>query len=238
MNPKLILLALLLDQSLIAQQNFINVATGETTEKHHIFFQQQLNFNELIQSNTTFDYGIKNNFEAGINILGLNFSEKNRSFIKNDSLDTDPYNPLVLANASKKIKLSQTTWLTVGSQFGVNFRDNRKARGAGLFFINLCLKNLLLKNSSFTIGSYYNTKHYGGQGNRIGAWLGMEIKVREKLHVMAESIFGSNALSYTSFGVIYYPFKWMPLTFGLQIPNTQKNAYSIVFELTIIPGQL
>jgi hypothetical protein len=51
---------------------------------------------------------------------------------------------------------------------------------------------------------------------------------------MAESVLGKNALAYISLGVIYYPLKYMPLTFGIQIPNTENNAYSFVFELTIL----
>jgi hypothetical protein len=66
-------------------------------------------------------------------------------------------------------------------------------------------------------------------------WLASEIVLTEKFHVMAESVMGKNALAYTSLGVIYYPLKYMPLTFGIQIPNTQNNAYSFVFELTILP---
>jgi hypothetical protein len=53
--------------------------------------------------------------------------------------------------------------------------------------------------------------------------------------VIAESVMGKNALAYTSLGIKYYPLKYMPLTFGIQIPNTENNAYSFVFELTILP---
>jgi hypothetical protein len=52
---------------------------------------------------------------------------------------------------------------------------------------------------------------------------------------MAESVLGKIALTYTSLGIIYYPLKYMPLTFGIQIPNTENNAYSFVFELTLLP---
>jgi len=56
---KTVLLLLLLNSFLsFSQQNFINVPSSEATKKHKLFFQQQLNFNELIQSNTTIDYGL------------------------------------------------------------------------------------------------------------------------------------------------------------------------------------
>jgi hypothetical protein len=52
---------------------------------------------------------------------------------------------------------------------------------------------------------------------------------------MAESVLGKNALAYNSLGVTYYPLKYITLTFDIQIPNTENNAYSFVFELTILP---
>jgi c-di-AMP phosphodiesterase-like protein len=41
---------LLICISAFSQQNFINVPSSEVTTKKKIFFQQQLNFNKLIQS--------------------------------------------------------------------------------------------------------------------------------------------------------------------------------------------
>ncbi|MEO6304690.1 MAG: hypothetical protein ABIP51_16130, partial [Bacteroidia bacterium] len=202
-----------------------------------LFFQQQINFNELIQSNTTLDYGLGKGFEAGINILGLNFSDKNKTFLKNDTNDRDPYNPLVMLNGLKQFKLHENTFLTVGSQLGLNFRDNKMTTTAGLVYTNISFKNILIQNSNLVIGSYYNSIHYGGRsGNRIGAWIGSEIPIYKKFHLVAESVLGHNALCYTSVGMIYYVKKNIPLTLGIQIPNAKNNAYSIVFELTIVPG--
>lgn len=55
-----------------SQQNFINVPSVEVTKKHKLFFQQQFNFSQLVQSNSTIDYGLGNGFEIGVTILGLN----------------------------------------------------------------------------------------------------------------------------------------------------------------------
>lgn len=219
-----------------SQQNFINVPSSEATVKHKLFFQQQFNFNELIQSNTTLDFGLGKGFEIGANILGLNFSEKNKSFIENDTNDIDPYNPLIMINGLKQFELSKNISISSGAQFGLNFRDNKRTTNAALLYGNLLLKNILIKNSSLVIGGYYNTLHYGGRyGNRIGGWIGTEIPIVNKLHIAAESVLGNNALSYTSLGLIYFPKKRIPITFGIQIPNTKNNAYSIVFELTFVP---
>jgi hypothetical protein len=217
-----------------SQQNLINVPAAEATEKNKIFFQQQFNFNELVQSNTTFDYGLGKGFELGVNVLGLNFSEKRRSFLQNDTSDVDPYNPLLLCNVLKQFNLGKNMSLATGAQSGLNFDFNKKYSPAGLIYANLLLKNLVLKDSRFTGGLYYNSIHYGGGGNRLGVWLGAEVPLSGKFHLLAESILGDNAISYTSTGLVYYPRKWLPLTLGIQVPNTAKNSYALVFELTYI----
>ncbi len=218
-----------------SQQNFINVPSSEVTKKHKLFFQQQINFNELIQSNSTIDYGLGNGFEIGANVLGLNFSTNQNSFIHNDTSDKDPYNPLIMINGLKSIEINHNIDFAFGTQMGLNFRDNKKTTKANLIYGNILVKNILVNNSSIVIGSYYNSSHYGGKGNRVGIWLGTEIPATKKIHFMAESVLGNNALSYTSLGIILYPKKHIPLTFGIQIPNTKNNSYSFVFEFTFVP---
>ena len=220
---------------IFAQQNFINVPSAEVTEKKKLFFQQQININEIIQSNTTIDYGLGKGFELGINVLGLNFSEDQKFFIDNDSLDKDPFNPLLMINALKKFEINKRSSIALGTQIGFNYTEGKNRTEANLSYINYRLQDLIISNSTLVLGTYYNSLHYGGIGNRFGFWAAMEIPIKEKLHIMAESIFAENALSFTSLGIIYYPIKWMPLTFGIQVPNTVNNAYSLVFELTILP---
>lgn len=235
MKQILLLISLLNVAFLFSQQNFINVPSSEVTKKHKLFFQQQVNINEQIQSNTTLDFGLGKGFEIGANVLGLNFSTAKNSFIKNDTSDTDPYNPLIMLNALKHFEISELVSLAFGTQLGLNFNDNKNTTQAGLVYGNLLLKNLLVHHSSLVLGAYYNSQHYGGDGNRVGAWIGAEVPATERIHFMAESVIGSNAISYTSLGVILYPHKKIPLTFGIQIPNVKNNSYSFVFELTFVP---
>lgn len=218
-----------------AQQNFINVPSSDVTKKHKIFFQEQLNFNELIQSNSTIDFGLGKGFEIGANVLGLNFNNRTQSFLNNDTSDVDPYNPLVCLNGSKRFELTEHFGISIGAQAGVNFTDNQKPKDATLIYTNLAYSDLFVEESKIVAGAYYNSVHYGGNGNRFGAWCATEFPVLKKLHLMAESIFGDNAISFTSIGLIYYPHHKIPLTLGLQIPNTSKNSYALVFEFTFVP---
>lgn len=234
MREKLTLFLNLVYFIIFSQQNFINVPSAEVTKKNKLFFQQQINFSQLIQSNSTLDYGLGNGFEVGINILGLNFDTNNKSFLNNDTIENDPYNPLVMINGLKYFTLSEKVGMAFGTQLGLNYTDGKRTTRASLVYGNVQLKDLLGKESNLVVGGYFNSRHYGGRGNRIGAWLGAEVPLVNKLHFMAESVLGYNAISYTSIGIIYYPKRHLPLTFGFQIPNTKNNSYSFVFELTYI----
>jgi hypothetical protein len=231
----LILIFLLTVSTLNAQQNFINVPSSEVTAKGKLFFQQQVNFNEFIIANTTIDVGLGKGYEIGVNVLGLSYDSKMSYFFHNDTSDVEPYNPLVMINGIKQFKINQRLSVAIGGQIGLNFDADKNHETAGLIYGNVRYHDLFFKKSVFVIGTYYNSVHFGGEGNRIGAWIVGEIPVSHKLHFMAETIIGNNSLSYTSLGFVYYPIKRMPLTFGIQIPNTTRNSYSLVFELTIIP---
>ncbi len=80
----------------------------------------------MIQSNSSLDFGLGKGFEIGANVLGLNFSDRRKSFLNNDTTDTDPYNPLVAINGLKQFKLSERRSIVLGGQFGANFTDNKK----------------------------------------------------------------------------------------------------------------
>lgn len=220
-----------------SQQNFINVPSGEATITKKWFFQQQINYGNILQSNTTLEYGLKHGFEAGINVLGLNISKNKFSIIDNDSADTDPFSPLVLVNGLKQFNINKKFHLCIGTQAGGNFTTKTKEKPCALFYTNAVVKDWPLEKSSIVGGAYYNTLHYGGYGNRLGVWLGTELAVLPKLHITGETILGSNSLAYTSLGLIVYAQKRLPLTFGVQIPNNAKNTFGFVFELTWIPGE-
>lgn len=219
----------------VAQQNFINVPSGEATKAGKLFFQQQLNFNEIIQSNTTIDYGLGNGFEIGLNVLGLNYVEKTNSLFLNDRNDRDPYDPLLTVNALKQFELSEIVSLALGTQIGVNVDFDNRYRPANLTYLNARFQDVIWEDCLFVAGTYYNSRHYGGAGNRVGGWVAAEVPLAEKWHVMGESVIGDNAISYSSVGVIFYPRPRIPLTLGVQIPNTAHNAYALVFEFTITP---
>lgn len=147
----------------------------------------------------------------------------------------DPYNPLVSLNGLKRFNFTNNISAACGFQTGVNFRDNRKPMNASLIYTNIVINNLWLNDLKIIGGAYYNSRHYGGPGDRLGAWCAAEIAANKHWHFLAESILGNNALSYTSIGTTYYIREHLPLTLGLQIPNIPRNSHALVFELTVSP---
>ena len=63
---------LLFSQSIRAQQNLFNVPSGTITRKDEVFLQEQMNLGRFGESNTTIDYGLGNDWEAGLNIFKVN----------------------------------------------------------------------------------------------------------------------------------------------------------------------
>ena len=218
-----------------AQQNFINVPSGDATAKGGLFFQQQVNVDKNIQGNTTLDLGLGKGFEVGCNVLGLNADLNKGNLMRCDTGSGSAYNPLVMVNGLKSFSISHHVSLVAGTQVGGNVASRRHATTASLFYGNVVLSDLGKKELKIVSGVYYNSRHYGGGSNRLGAWLGMEINAGKKTHLVLESIIGNQSLSYTSLAMVYFPKVWMPVTAGLQIPNNRQNPYSFVVELTLLP---
>jgi hypothetical protein len=230
---KIILIILfLIPLNLNAQQNFINVPSSEITHKGCLFQQYQLNINNQAQFNSTIDYGLGSGFELGFNLLGLNYSNKIHQFSFNNSNNSEAYNPLLILNGLKQFKLNENSSINIGVHTGFNLLS--KINSADLIYLNFRKENFLINNYRFVLGSYYNSIHYGGQGNRVGIWMASELILSNKFNFVLESILGNNDISNSSLGIIYNATKSLPLTFGLQKLNRKDSDIFFVFELTIL----
>jgi len=208
-----------------SQQNFVNVPSSEVTDSHKVFFQQQLNIGKQLQFNSTLDFGLGKGFEVGCNLLGLNYPSTASSS-----------GPLIMLNGLKQFKITKSSSLNFGAQFGTNATKHiSNIHGANILYMNYRIKDLLVKESNLVLGTYYHSYHYGGIGNRTGFWIGLEIPITHNFHLMAEDIIGNTDIAASCLGMIYYPIDWMPLTFGWQFNHNQVSQSSFVFELTITP---
>lgn len=123
------LLVILASVESFSQQNFFNVPSSDITSKGKIFFQQQVNvLHGDIQFNSTFDYGLGQNFEIGLNYLGLNVLDDNRlEVVFNDSII--PFTPFLAANFQKRFNLTEHFAITLGGQSGFSTTSKPKLGG-------------------------------------------------------------------------------------------------------------
>src|SRR5665647_986269 len=108
---KMIVFLLLLISPLPAfsQQNYFNVPSFEITGKDTFFFQQQLNVNDSIESNSTFDWGLKDNMEIGLNVYGV---QVNNPLTARDNTN-GKFEHLTLMNLQKSFPVSSLSLIHI-----------------------------------------------------------------------------------------------------------------------------
>ena len=233
---RLVLLFLLIKASgAMAQQSLFNVPSSEITPAGKLFFQQQINFSSIVQLNTTLDYGLKHNWEIGINLLGIDYSPSLHDFLKNDVLDGDPFSPLAIINVQKGFTLNDRWKLGVGMQNGFNVAQSQSSRFSHFYFANAVWTS---KNEHVRLngGTYFGNEQYLGAGNNIGLMLGAETAlIPHKLHLMADWIQGTHDLGVGVVGAVLYPWHHFPISLGWQLPNDSNNQRAFVVEITYVP---
>ncbi len=218
-----------------AQQSLFNVPSSEITTAGKFFVQEQINFNSIIQSNTTFDYGLKHNWEVGVNLLGIDYSELDHRFFENDLLDGDPLAPLLLFNVQKSFTLSQHWKIGLGTQQGFNLTYQQHSRYAQFSYANaVCTAHH--EHLHINGGIYQGNTRYLGDGNSWGIMAGADVAlIDHKIHFMADWILGNHDLGVAVIGLVVYPHHRFPVSLGLQLPNDRQSPKALVLELTWTP---
>ncbi|WMW78263.1 hypothetical protein RF683_02125 [Flavobacterium sp. 20NA77.7] len=226
--------------SIHAQQNYFNVPSSDITEKNKIFIQHQINIaSDVIQNNTTFDLGLGNNYEIGLNVIGLNF-EKQKITYSFFTSNIAPYSPFLMVNAQKKIALNEKFSLAAGIQQGISISSTKK--NGGYYYLNSVFKNEAI-GLKITSGIYYATDSFVGEGKRLYSKNGLGIHsgieksiIHKKVVFQSDFISGQHSLGELVIGGAYYLKKDLILSGGYQLPtfNSLSNK-SLVFELTYNP---
>ena len=220
-----------------AQQNlFINVPSSEITVKKDFFFQQQLNINSTIQSNTNFYIGLGHNFEIGVTIIGLQSKDYFKHLTVNDSLDDEPLAPIGLFTFQKVFQINHYTRVGLGGRFGTNVINETKHTHHIDDFVYVNSHSTFLNEKLRIIaGINYGDKGYVGEKSRLGFMAGIEYTVTDKFHLVGDWIEGKTPIGVRVLGFIYYVTPKIPLSFGWQIPNSNKSLQAFVFEFTYVP---
>lgn len=218
-----------------AQQSLFNVPSSEITEHGKFFVQEQINFNSIIQSNTTIDYGLKHNWEIGLNLLGIDYSEADHHFFENDLLDGDPLAPLLLINVQKAFKLSHHWKIGLGTQQGLNLTYRQHSRYAQFTYANLVYTSTH-ERVHVNAGVYKGNTRYLGDGTSDGLMIGADVAlIPHKIHFMSDWILGNHDLGVAVLGLVVYAHRRFPISLGLQLPNDRKSPKALVLELTWTP---
>jgi hypothetical protein len=218
-----------------AQQSLFNVPSSEITTAGKFFVQEQINFNSIIQSNTTVDYGLKHNWEIGLNLLGIDYSELDHRFFENDLLDGDPLAPLLLLNVQKGFTVNHHWKIGLGTQQGFNLTRQQHSRYAQFSYANV-VYTTHHERVHVNGGIYQGNTRYLGDGNSRGLMAGVDAAlIDHKIHFMADWILGNHDLGVAVIGLVMYPHRRFPISLGLQIPNDRKSPKALVLELTWTP---
>lgn len=220
-----------------AQQNLFNVPSSEITAKQKLFFQQQLNINSTIQSNTNFCFGLGKGFEVGINFIGVQSNVSFRRIKVNDSLDNEPLAPLGLVTFQKVFEVNKSLKIGLGTQLGTNLlAQTKKAHHLADFTYLNTSSSFFDEKLKCNAGWYFSDKAYEGEKSRLGYMMGCEFALNSKVHLVGDWIQGKNPIGVSVVGFIYYVRPKIPISFGWQIPNSkQKSSQAFVFELTYVP---
>lgn len=210
--------------SVWAQQNLFNVPSAEITEKGAHFFQQQFNISSHFVSNSTFDYGFGDGFEAGVNL----------SVDTTDLDESDSAAPVVaLANAQRGFEISETYKIGIGTQAGSSI----PVKSGSAQFVNFTyLTNVLdfKQYGKYYFGGYYANDAYGAGNTPVGYTLGMDLSIiPQHLNLMADMISGNGSISVAVVGIVVYLLKDWQLSLGEQLPSpTSSNDKGVVVEFT------
>jgi hypothetical protein len=219
-----------------AQQNFFNVPNSEITTQGHSFFQEQINVNSGTTSfNSTYDYGLAHEWEAGINVFGMNYDSKSWTKQENFYDRSAPLDPNLMLNTQRGFLLSEHIHAGIGAQAGSSFNFAKKSQLPQYYYGNLEFKAY---NSELLLvaGVFHANQAYQGDGH---GWLqlGLEFPIiEEKLHFIGDFFNGNTSISQSVLGLCYFPSHNYALSAGYQIPNPGTvSPHQVVLEFTALP---
>ena len=230
-----------------AQQNLFNVPSSDITIKSKGFFQQQINLprNGTVLLNSTFCWGLGNEFEIGFNVLGLflNTGNPGSTVLSNSDENNPPVYPFYTINAQKAWTLNKSFKLALGTQTGFS---------AGMHFGTYNYLNLVTAIPKYQLkivtGMNHGSESFLGPGDLnpllpadydpVGFQIGLEQEIlKEKILLLAEHISGDHSLGVSVLGLGYHLTEHWVLSAGYQFSSSGNSTpNSLVFELTFVPS--
>lgn len=228
-------LILIHGKTAIAQLTVFNVPSSEITDRAKISFQQQFEISEQIESTTTATYGLGKGWEAGLNLLNLDYSTTTSHFEFNDKTDSIPFAPLLTANAQKVFELDHGFAIGAGAVAGINLSGHHRTRPVYYGYTNLLFEAGDRQQYKFASGIYAGNHRYLSRGPVAGFQGGIDAGIwYEKLHLLVDWISGSHQKGRLSAGISVYITRHLPLSLGWQRSNHDGTQAAII-QLTVLP---
>jgi hypothetical protein len=232
---------ILLPFSGFAQQNLFNMPSGDITPKREYFYQHQLNvYQNKFESKGHFVYGLGNNFDAGLNLVGKGaYYDPEWKALYNPHHDRGALFPFLMGTIQKQWKIHDYLLINLGSQVGINVSKSIEHKRPGFFHYGLAIFPFMKGKSRLVTGAYYTNAAYVGKGNKTGMMLGYEIKLSKRWYLMGDWISGRNEQSGAVTGFMFNAGRRAQLCAGWQIPNRGSiKQQALVLELNILGWDL
>lgn len=205
-----------------SQQSLFNVPSSTQTEKGRHFGQLQTNQNRLGRNvtNLTYDYGLFENAEVGLNVIGLSDAPADKGGASAE----------FLMNTQVFHRLSESWLLSSAMQAGVSEQKESTFYG----FIN-AKRFFEEMNFDFIFGVFAaNSDYIEARRGEVNFHCGIEARLMpDRLSLIVDYINGRSSLALSVIGVAYYYRPDFVISLGWQLPSFQsQNPTGAVLELT------
>lgn len=215
---KLAAVALLASTGAFAQQTLFNVPEADATTRKILYFQEELNFDHKLTSETTFSLGLGKGWELGVNAKDVTIHTEQNSRIIRLEEDLAEDNPKLYLNARKSFELAQCFDFSVGTLVGSTIASTKDRKLGNFSYANtgVCWGNK--SQGKIVAGGYYANREYSGDQTGYGYMAGVQVPVLVIFNFKADYISGTSDISnLTIGGGIFLPRKW-ELAAGVQMP--------------------
>lgn len=218
----LIFVLLMSSHYAFAQNNIITVPVAEIVPKGKLYVQPGIVANsDIVQLANIVTWGLGSNFQAGVNLIDLTMNTGSEEKIFPFDKFRPSKNPDLLLNLQKGFKLDDKSWLSIGTQSGVNISEE-SSKLSMFNYINVQRK--INGKYLLLLGLYHgNDARLATDTDRGGILAGFKIPLTKKLTWASDYISGDNARSFINTGLgLKLTDEWSTYA-GAVIPAPESN---------------
>jgi hypothetical protein len=226
----LVATAIFFAQGLHAQQTMFNVPEADATDRKLLYFEESLDYNRELISNTTFTLGLGKGWEVGLNVRDMQLHTESNARVIQLEEDQPEESPKLLLNARKSFDLASCFYMSLGTRLGSTIASTQGHSLANFSYANTGICWGERSKGKFVAGGYYTNREYTGDTGEMsnyGFMGGVQVPVL-LFNLSADYISGTSDISYLTVGAgINLPRKW-ELAGGVSIPSPGSNNKTLL----------